>query len=99
MLHCKTPFTLGLHLLLVHEQLQVLAAVVVGVYSNTQMTGMHVCRTRYKYGWKLTLLFNYVLITCTFVFGMGFGMWASMLDLIKNTNEFGIFAACYNCAR
>ena len=42
---------------------------------------------------------NYVLITFTFVFGMGFGMYASMLDLIKNTSEFGIFAACYNCAK
>lgn len=56
-----------------------------------------VCRARYKHGWSLVLAFNHVLIVCTFFFGIGLGMWASMLDLIKNTNQFGIFAACLNC--
>lgn len=78
--------------------MKVLASVAEG-YSRGYRRGLIPCRVRYRYGWKLTLMFNDILITCTFVFGMGFGMWASMLDLVKNTSEFGIFAACYNCAR
>ena len=56
------------------------------------------CRHRWQYGWSLTLWFNNIIIVCTLVFGMGFGMWASFQTLMSNVGEFGVFAACYNCS-
>ncbi|KAL0027200.1 hypothetical protein WJX77_002860 [Trebouxia sp. C0004] len=53
---------------------------------------------RWHYGWGLTLWFNYAIIICSLIFGMGFGMWASCKSLMANLGKFGLFAACYNCS-
>ena len=56
------------------------------------------CRYRWQQGWSLTIWFNNIIIVCTLIFGMGFGMWASFQTIVSNVGEFGVFAACYNCS-
>lgn len=56
------------------------------------------CRYRLHQGWSLTIWINNIIIVCTLIFGMGFGMWASFQTLVSNVGEFGVFAACYNCS-
>ncbi|KAK9807255.1 hypothetical protein WJX73_003504 [Symbiochloris irregularis] len=47
--------------------------------------------------WKLAFAISLFIGSILFVFGFGFGAWASILSLKQNGDTFGAFAACYQC--
>ncbi|KAL3149585.1 Lymphocyte transmembrane adapter 1 [Trebouxia sp. C0010 RCD-2024] len=49
-------------------------------------------------GWATQLTLCVFLFIWFLVFGVGFGMWASILNLVQNVNTYSAFAECYQCA-
>lgn len=49
-------------------------------------------------GWTTQLCLCAFLFVWFLVFGVGFGMWASILNLVQNVNTYSAFAECYQCA-
>ena len=49
-------------------------------------------------GWVTQLTLCVFLFIWFLVFGVGFGMWASILNLVQNVNTYSAFAECYQCA-
>lgn len=50
--------------------------------------------------WRLgyTAHLMHLPVHLVLVFGVGFGMWASILNLVQNVNTYSAFAECYQCA-
>ncbi|PSC69121.1 auxin transporter 1 [Micractinium conductrix] len=48
-------------------------------------------------GWSFVFWFNWVIIAFTAVFGFGMGGYSSIKAFVDSVNDFGVFAACYNC--
>ncbi|KAI7843624.1 hypothetical protein COHA_002864 [Chlorella ohadii] len=48
-------------------------------------------------GWRTIFYFNWVIIVFTAVFGFGMGGYASIKAFVESIQDFGVFAACYNC--
>jgi len=49
-------------------------------------------------GWTTQLCLCAFLFVWFLVFGVGFGMWASILNLVQNVHTYSAFAECYQCA-
>ena len=49
-------------------------------------------------GWTTHMCLCCFLFVWFFVFGVGFGMWASILNLVQNVSTYSVFADCYLCA-
>ena len=49
-------------------------------------------------GWTTQMCLCAFLFVWFFMFGVGFGMWASILNLVQNVNTYSVFAECYQCA-
>uniref|UniRef100_A0A0C9RQK5 TSA: Wollemia nobilis Ref_Wollemi_Transcript_23155_1695 transcribed RNA sequence n=1 Tax=Wollemia nobilis TaxID=56998 RepID=A0A0C9RQK5_9CONI len=44
------------------------------------------------------VLLNWAIVVLIAVLGFGFGSWASLSNLIKQVNTFGVFDKCYQCS-
>ncbi|KAK9796248.1 hypothetical protein WJX73_001881 [Symbiochloris irregularis] len=53
---------------------------------------------RFVGGWAPALALCLFIFVWFLVFGVGFGTWASLKQLIDAVNNLGVFAACYQCA-
>jgi len=49
-------------------------------------------------GWTTQMCLCCFLFVWFAIFGVGFGMWASILNLIQNVSTYSVFAECYQCA-
>lgn len=49
-------------------------------------------------GWTTQMCLCSFLFVWFAVFGVGFGMWASILNLVQNVSTYSVFAECYQCA-
>lgn len=47
--------------------------------------------------WVGAFTINVFLVVWVFVVGFGFGGWASMTNFIRQIDNFGFFAKCYQC--
>ncbi|XP_014513951.1 auxin transporter-like protein 2 [Vigna radiata var. radiata] len=47
--------------------------------------------------WTAMYVFNAFIVVWVLVVGFGFGGWASMSNFIKQIDNFGLFAKCYQC--
>ena len=47
--------------------------------------------------WTLMYVVNAFVVVWVLVVGFGFGGWASMTHFIKQVDNFGLFAKCYQC--
>lgn len=47
--------------------------------------------------WRGILTINWGIVVLVGVLGFGFGSWASLSNLIKQVNTFGVFDKCYQC--
>jgi len=53
---------------------------------------------RFIGGWTVALTLNLFLFIYFLVFGVGFGTWASIKNLVSQINTLGVFANCYQCS-
>ncbi len=49
-------------------------------------------------GWTTQMCLCGFLFVWFAIFGVGFGMWASILNLVQNVSTYSVFAECYQCA-
>ena len=46
-------------------------------------------------GWTGAFIINAVIASYFLTFGVGFGIWAALKNLIDNINKYSVFAKCY----
>lgn len=44
------------------------------------------------------MLLNTVMVVYFAIFGVGFGTWAAIKNLVDQVNTLGLFASCYQCS-
>ena len=49
-------------------------------------------------GWTGAFLVNSIIAAYFLLFGVGFGAWAAVTNLINNVHNLGFFSGCYQCA-
>ncbi|EIE19348.1 hypothetical protein COCSUDRAFT_19779, partial [Coccomyxa subellipsoidea C-169] len=53
---------------------------------------------RFIGGWTAAMLLNTVMLLWFTIFGVGFGTWAAIKNLVDQVNNLGVFASCYQCS-
>ena len=46
-------------------------------------------------GWTGAFAINALIATYFLIFGVGFGIWAAISNLVANVNQYSVFAKCY----
>ena len=54
---------------------------------------MHACR--WIGGWTGAFIINAIIASYFLTFGVGFGIWAALKNLVNNINKYSVFANCY----
>ncbi|CAL5229390.1 g12708 [Coccomyxa viridis] len=49
-------------------------------------------------GWTGAFVLNALIASYFLIFGVGFGIWAALANLISNVHQYSVFAKCYQCA-
>ncbi|DBA95338.1 TPA: Lymphocyte transmembrane adapter 1 [Trebouxia sp. C0006] len=68
------------------------------VYRSPQARANAPKQPRFIGGWTVALTLNLFLFIYFLVFGVGFGTWASIKNLVSQINTLGVFANCYQCS-
>ena len=58
-----------------------------------EIYAMHACR--WIGGWTGAFLINAMIAAYFLTFGVGFGIWAALKNLVDNINKYSVFANCY----
>ena len=46
-------------------------------------------------GWTGAFIINAIIASYFLTFGVGFGIWAALKNLVDNINKYSVFANCY----
>ena len=49
-------------------------------------------------GWTGAFALNAFIATYFLIFGVGFGIWAALANLISNVHQYSVFAKCYQAS-
>ena len=53
------------------------------------------CYCRWIGGWTGAFVLNALIASYFLIFGVGFGIWAALANLISNVHQYSVFAKCY----
>ena len=63
---------------------------------SADIAAIHTWRAcRWIGGWTGAFIINAVIASYFLTFGVGFGIWAALKNLVDNINKYSIFANCY----
>jgi len=78
--------------------LMLLDVVFIDAFSLVLHAKLEQCVCSLPGGWTTHMCLCSFLFVWFAVFGVGFGMWASITNLVQNVSTYSVFAECYQCA-